>query len=212
MSKDSISFIAQKSKELLNSQIESYRSLFTKAGMIIGILSLFIPVFLFLIEKSFFIVKLISIIPIGMMIYGILKMLNILRSPELSRGFNEDKYEDLINQDLKDVEKFEISSNKLSIKENDNLLSKYQKKYNRGITLIGISLITSILLLVSDVTLKTILKEDAMSNNEEEKEKTKDAEVKKEKLPDVDKKDLKKLMEGGKKTKPNDDNLENLND
>jgi len=53
MAKESISFVAQKSKELVESPIQSYRSLFTKAGMLMGLQSLFLPLYIFIIERAF---------------------------------------------------------------------------------------------------------------------------------------------------------------
>ena len=46
-----LEFLAEKVKELLDRQIDSYRANHTKAGTIIGISSVFIPIFLFLIEN-----------------------------------------------------------------------------------------------------------------------------------------------------------------
>ena len=201
MNNNSISFVAKKSKELLNIQIESYRSLFIKSGIIIGVISIFLPIFLFLLEEAYFFIKILSIIPIGLLFWGILELLSILRSAEFYRGFNEDKFEKLINKELKEIEKFEIAANKLSIIENDKSLMKQQRKYNRDITLVGISLIISMSLLISDITLKTIYEDSNMTEKKKDKRQTENSDIKKEELPEVTKDDLKKLSEGVKKKK-----------
>lgn len=66
----SIEIIAEKSKELLDRQIQTYRNKQDKATTILGILSLFFPIYLFVIEKSTYWVKLLSIVPIIVMTIG----------------------------------------------------------------------------------------------------------------------------------------------
>ena len=48
----SLELIYNESKDLLQKQIESYRNHHAKAGTIIGIIALFFPLFLFIIENA----------------------------------------------------------------------------------------------------------------------------------------------------------------
>ena len=111
MSHESISYIANKSKELLATQISSYRSLHQKAGVIIGITSLFAPLFLFLVDKSSLWIKICSAVLILSLFVGILLLFFTLKATKLSQGYDEKCFEDLINEELKYVHKFEIAYN-----------------------------------------------------------------------------------------------------
>jgi len=148
MSNDAIEYIEGKSKEILKGQIESYRILHSRAGIVIGLLTLFISIFLFIIEKTNTIIQIISIIPILLLIYGIYQMLQVMKSVALFRGYNEKKFEEFINYDIKYLKKYEIAANKLAIQMNDKILRNQNNMYNRGITSIIFSFIVLIILVV----------------------------------------------------------------
>ena len=148
MSNDPIEYIEGKSKEILKGQIESYRILHSRAGIVIGLLTLFISIFLFIIEKTNTIIQIISIIPILLLIYGIYQMLQVMKSVALFRGYNEKKFEEFINYDIKYLKKYEIAANKLAIQMNDKILRNQNNMYNRGITSIIFSFIVLIILVV----------------------------------------------------------------
>ncbi|UCH92551.1 MAG: hypothetical protein JSV88_19955 [Candidatus Aminicenantes bacterium] len=148
MSNDPIEYIEGKSKEILKGQIESYRILHSRAGIVIGLLTLLISIFLFIIEKTNTIIQIISIIPILLLIYGIYQMLQVMKSVALFRGYNEKKFEEFINYDIKYLKKYEIAANKLAIQMNDKILRNQNNMYNRWITSIIFSFIVLIILVV----------------------------------------------------------------
>lgn len=149
MSNDAIEYIEGKSKEILKGQIETYRLVHSRAGIVISLLALFISIFLFIIEKTNTIIQIISIIPILLLIYGICQMLQIMKSVALFRGYNEKKFEEFIGYDIKYLKKYEIAANSLAIQKNDEILQNQSNIYNRGITSIMISFILLIILVVT---------------------------------------------------------------
>lgn len=148
MNKGVLEIIAEKSRYLIDAQIQSYRSLFTKAGTIIGVGALFIPIFLFILHDSILTIKIVSIAPIILMVIGLILMLLMMRSPQFFRGFKEDKFEDLINLEYEELLTDEISANITSINENGYILYKAGKKFNWGIICFIISIIISVILLI----------------------------------------------------------------
>lgn len=207
---DSVKYIAEKSKELLLTQIDSYRALNQNAGIAIAVASLFAPFFVFLVEKAEFWIRIFSILLIIPLIIGIILLLLSLKSQKLNRGYDETNFEEFINIDIDEVFKNEIAYNKHSIEENDKILKKQNKKYNIGINFILISIILSIILLFIESTFKkdninnniiiynTIMENEKKTTGSEEKTST-NSEEKKEKvitLPKIDIKKVKKLNEG----------------
>lgn len=198
--KDSIEYIANKSKELLSNQIDSYRSLHQKASTLIAITAIFVPLFLFLVEKACFWIKISAAILIIPMIIGIVLLVLTLRAKKISEGYDESVFEELINKKIKAVYKTEIAYNKYSIEQNDIILNSQNKKYNIGLVLILISIILSIGLMITDtidknnktVTENTMAKKD----NETKSSATTMDSTKKETLPKVDPKKVKQLNEG----------------
>jgi len=156
MNKKSIEYIAQKSKELLNGQIESFRSLHQKSGTVIAIASIFAPIFLFLLDKSQDWLKIVAVIFILLLIIGVVILLINLRTKKLYQGFDESLFQDLLNEDIVDVYLYEISYNEKSIEKNDIILNKQNKMYNMGIGLIVFSIIWSLAVLIADTILKVV--------------------------------------------------------
>lgn len=148
-----LEFLAEKAKELLDRQIDSYRTNHTKAGTIIGISSVFIPIFLYIIEKSASIIKILSIIPIIGFLYSMILMINILRSRPLDQGFNQYQFDQLVKQDYESILLYEIGAKKDSITDNQKITESQNRKFNRGLIITVISIFFSISLLILNLTI-----------------------------------------------------------
>ncbi|NLI59611.1 MAG: hypothetical protein GX387_14100 [Clostridium sp.] len=146
-----LEFLAERVRELLDRQISSYRTNHTKAGTIIGISSVFIPVFLFIIEKSPKLIQLLSIIPIVIFLYSIILMINILRSRKLDQGFNQHQFDKLVKEDYQTILLYEIGAKKNSITDNQEITEKQNVKFNRGLIATVIAIFISISLLLSNL-------------------------------------------------------------
>ena len=198
--KKSIEYVAIKSKELLATQIDSYRSLHQKAGTAVAVAALFAPLFLFLIENAILWVRITAMILIIPLSIGIKFLLLTLLAKKLDHGYDETNFEDLINKDLKEVHKFEIAYNKYSIEKNKNILTDQNKKYNWGIGIIIITIILSISLLIIDTSISANSSDTkhniTMAKDNKKTTSSKSDSVKKETLPKVDPKKVIKLNEG----------------
>jgi len=148
-----LEFLVNKSQELLNKQISSYRQKHSNSGIIITILALFIPFFLTGLENSHLIIKYLSIVPIGLLIWAIILFIKVLRTKSLDQGFHPDKFDEFVNSKYKKVLLFEIGANRDSFVDNKKITNESDKKYNLGIKLTLISIIISTcLLLVNNFT------------------------------------------------------------
>ncbi len=158
MKEESLKYIAEQSKELLQKQINCYGITNQKAGTVLAISALFAPLFLFLIERAQLWVSISAVIIIVPLIIGVILMLSILKAKELNRGYGESSFEELINKDIIEVYQNEITYNKYSIEQNDIILHDQKKKYNCGITLMIISIVLSIGLMDTSVILNSFFK------------------------------------------------------
>ena len=146
-----LEFLAERAKELLDRQISSYRTNYTKAATIIGISSVFIPVFLFFIEKSQKVIQFISLLPILIFLISIVLLILVLMSQQLYQGFNQKQFDNLVNQDYESILLYEIGAKKDSISDNEAIVEKQNKLYNKGLIATIIAILLSILLLITSV-------------------------------------------------------------
>jgi len=176
-SKD-LEFLAERGRELLDRQLSSYRTNHTKAGTVIGISSVFIPVFLFIIEKTPVFIQILSVIPIAIFMYSIILMINILRSRPLYQGFNQNQFDRLIEKDYENILLYEIGAKKDSIADNQKITEKQNKNFNRGLVATVIAIFFSISLLITNLAINNY-------NIMAEKSNSKTTQVSKDKKPDV---------------------------
>jgi hypothetical protein len=114
-------------------------------------LAIFIPVFLFIIDKAAISVKEFSVISIICFILGIACMFRVLYIFKLYRGIKEKQYDTLINNTKIDNLLYEIAANKTSITENDQQLSNQNKYYIWGLWSVIFSVIFSTILLTFSI-------------------------------------------------------------
>lgn len=143
-----LEFLASKSSELLDKQINSYRQKHSNAGTIITVLALFIPFFLSGLDNSFNSIKLFAILPIGLLLWAIILLIQVLRTKPLDQGFHVDQFDELINKKHEEILLYEISANKSSFKDNEKVTENQNNKFNRAIQLTVISIILSTTLLL----------------------------------------------------------------
>jgi K+-sensing histidine kinase KdpD len=211
-----LEFLAERVRELLDRQISSYRTNHTKAGTIIGISSVFIPVFLFIIEKSPKPIQLLSIIPIAIFLYSIILMINILRSRMLDQGFNQHQFDKLVKEDYETILLYEIGAKKNSITDNQKITEKQNKKFNRGLIATVVAIFISITLLLSNLIINQNTSTMSDKTNQETTQTPNDGESDVSKttdrvIPDVPKDERMPLNEGYE-PKINSSSKEKLND
>jgi hypothetical protein len=145
-----LEFLALNSKEIVEKQVESFRTLHTYAGTIIGAKALFIPIFLNNFTGTAQFIQWASLLPIGMFIAVILLMLSLFRSKPLDQAFRALKYKELMNKSYTDILIYEIEANTQSYNRNIVITTQTTKRYSIGITLITTALIISISLVMAN--------------------------------------------------------------
>jgi len=196
-----LEFLAEKSKEMVEKQIESYRQKHSNAGTIIGVIALFIPFFLNGLDNAYSIVQYLSIVPIGLLVWAIILMLGVLRTKLMYQFFSVDKFKDLVNTDYEKILLYEIGANNDSFRDNKPIDENVNNIYNFGIKLTTISIIISVGLLLANnfwqpekpATKVQLIKTDKMENNNEEKPRE---------IPTVPPTDRERLNEGVDKPRP----------
>ena len=146
-----IEFLANKSKDFIDKQISAYRQKQSNSGSIMAIISLFIPFFLSGLDDAYTCVKLISIIPIGLFVYGIFSFIEVLKSRPLDQGFHTNKFQELANlNDFKKVLLYEIGANQSSFNDNTAKVDKANNSFDRGIKVTTVAVLFSIGLLLTN--------------------------------------------------------------
>jgi hypothetical protein len=146
-----IEFLAAKSKDFIDKQIGAYRQKQTNSGSIMAIISLFIPFFLSGLDEAYIYVKLISIIPVGLFVYGIFAFIEVLKSRSLDQGFHTNKFQDLVNlNDYKKVLLYEIGANQSSFNDNTPKVNKANNIFDRGIKVTTLAVLFAIGLLLTN--------------------------------------------------------------
>ncbi|MEI7422424.1 MAG: hypothetical protein WCK18_10030 [Prolixibacteraceae bacterium] len=199
-----LEFLAERARELLDRQITSFRATHAKAGSIIAVVAIFVPLFLSIIEKSVFIIKVFSIIPIVLLCYSLVLMIEILRQKKLDQGFNESQFDKLVNKSYEDILLYEIGAKKDSFTDNQVITESHNRKFNYGLSYT----ITAIFLSFALLTLSIFVepkKTTTMSENEKtentnnviSKETTPDTSKTKDRvIPSVPKEERTQLNEG----------------
>jgi hypothetical protein len=194
-----LEFLTERARELLDRQIDSYRSNHAKAGTIIGASAIFIPIFLFIIEKSPIIIQLLSAIPIILFLVAIIMMFIVLHSKKLDQGFNQNQFTKLVNWKYKRILLYEIGAKTSSITDNQKITFRQNRIFNRGLIITIIAIILSIILLFSNSIIKQPETMDKKTKQTTETTKDKELDVKKTKaneIPIVPKEERMILNEG----------------
>ncbi|HPI54919.1 MAG TPA: hypothetical protein PLU10_09510 [Chitinophagaceae bacterium] len=141
-------FLAINSKEIIEKQVDSYRTQHSYAGTIIGFTVLFIPFFLNSLNSSDQLLQFISILPIALFVSSILLMLSIFRGKPLDQALSVTKYKELLKKTYKEILLFEIEANKISYIKNNTVTLRGSKRYMQGVGLTSIAILISIILLL----------------------------------------------------------------
>lgn len=150
-----LEFLASRSRQSLNDQIESYTGNHNKAGRIITVNALFTSFFLFLLKEgdtSEFIVYA-SIIPFLLLFFAIYFLLQIFVSRKIHQGFKPKNYDIIYYMSYEEVLNYELSANISSIEQNAETVFKQNRRLNWGIALTYLAgVIFTILIIVSQAS------------------------------------------------------------
>lgn len=144
---DTAKYLAEKSKEWVDRQLNTYREKRSVASTIIGLNTLFVPFFLGGIADSLFWIKIVAIVPILIISVALIYLISIYYLKRLEQGLAPEKYQDAINKSYGDAILFEIAVNRDSIHSNTPILERVNKAYRIGINLTQIAIVLSIIVL-----------------------------------------------------------------
>lgn len=157
-----LEFLATKSKELMDKQINSYRQQQATASSIVAIVALFIPLFLSNLDEAYQWIKIIAVGSVALFVTAIcLLLFHVFRSRPLSQALSFDKLSELINSNnYEEILLYEISANKASFQDNKTILISRNKFYNVAVLLTISAIIISVILLLSNKFLKRDKRKD----------------------------------------------------
>lgn len=149
---ENLKFLASKSEFLLTQQRESYRNKRTMASAVIGVIAVFIPLFINGISEINITFKYLAVVPIIILAISGMIMLKIMFSRPLDFSFSVNKFPSLVKEKYNKVLLFEIGANVASFNQNKSITASQNKMYNRGvgITILGI-LIAIIILILGNI-------------------------------------------------------------
>lgn len=156
--KDNLEFLVVKSRDLLQEQLKSYESANNKAGILISISSLLIPIAVTFISSSdsLIVIKYLTILPTLLMIIALIYLLRVLMPKGLDHGFNFEQFETQLNNNYNDLLLYEIGANRDSYSDNMVIVSRQNKNFKSGIKLIfSSSIIIFVLVTVNLFASKT---------------------------------------------------------
>jgi len=165
---NNLEFLVLKSRDLLQEQLKSYESANNKAGILISISSLLIPITITFISGSdtLLFIKYLTIFPIGLMIIALIFLLKVLMPKGLDHGFNFGQFEKQINNNYKDLLLYEIGANRDSYAYNTKIVTRQNKNFKKGIKLIFSSaIIIFVIVTVSLFISKPESNEKIIKNN-----------------------------------------------
>jgi hypothetical protein len=159
-----LEFLSERARELLDRQITSFRANHAKAGTIIAIITIFIPIFLYIIEKASYFIQLLAIIPLLILGYALYLMIKILKTEKLDQGFDVTQFDKLINEKYERILLYEIGAKKYSFIDNQLITEKQNKRFEKGLNTTIIAIILSFTILISNVFYESI-KPNSMNNS-----------------------------------------------
>ena len=139
----------RESEELLKRQNDAYNVTYSKAGSLIIVAAIFIPLASSYLQKfddslAWFILFL---IPLVLILRGVWMLVNVLKPVEISSGVNPDDYDAILDKSREDMLLHIIGTNRSCYVANRDSLSKLQKDFLCGIKCVfgGIALWLSLL-------------------------------------------------------------------
>ena len=143
-------FLAAKSQDLINKQVESYRHHQSNSATVLTLLAVFLPFFLNGLSDSALPIKYASVLPTALIVAAILILLQIFRSQPLDQSFAHTEFLSLINESYEQILLFEIGANTQSFAANSPITARANAQYNRALLLTVIAVILSAGLLMAD--------------------------------------------------------------
>ena len=146
---EDLEFLATKSKEMVETQRNSWRQEQNNATAVITIIAIFLPLYINGLDSTPKITRYLSVIPISLFLIAVVLLLRyVFLSKTVYIGTNFERFQELINaQKYNEVLLYEIGANKASFELNDAKLETRKRFYNRSVVITGIAILLSTALL-----------------------------------------------------------------
>jgi hypothetical protein len=148
MSNEIFEKVESRGELILSRQIDSYRAIQNRAGLLLGTLTIFISFYPALIKDFNFGLRNVGISSFIVSTISIVLTLIVLRHKKLDEGIGEHRFEPLINENYDDYMNQSISALKTSIEANDKKLKKMNKKFNMSLYSFIFALLLSVLTII----------------------------------------------------------------
>ena len=133
MSNEVFEKVEARAELILSRQIESYRAIQNRAGLLLGTLTIFISFYPSLIKDFDCQFRNLGIASFIVSSISIVITLFVVRHKKLDEGLGEHRFEHLLNEKYDSYMTESISALKTSIETNDKKLKKINRQFNRGL-------------------------------------------------------------------------------
>ncbi len=168
-----LEILSEKSRYILEKQIEEIRYMGSKAGTIVGIGAIFFPLIIYIFDKleKLDVNNILLIISLFSFILGVVLLTFVLVASKTYTGYKETELDRLSNETIKEIHTYEIRGNKGAIKENQKKLKWLKPLYNASTWMTNISIIIISILLITSIFNNN--QDDIMKKNKKIDKKTK---------------------------------------
>lgn len=137
---------------ILSRQIESYRAIQNRAGLLLGTLTIYISFYPSLIKDFDCGLRNLGIVSFIVCSVSIVLTLMVVRHKKLDEGLGEHRFENLLNEKYETYMTQSISALKTSIETNDKKLKKMNKQFNRSLYIFIFALLLGVLTIILNYT------------------------------------------------------------
>lgn len=151
--KETLKLVSDRSRFVVESQLESIRSKQSFSGTIIGVVSLFTPFFLNFIQDASYYFKFLALIPLAMLVLVLVLMLLVLTAKPIGRTMQPNKFEEMIERHENDALLYDIAYHKQAYMNNIGVYNTISNRYLISVWLtIGAVIFSTFILFIDRVT------------------------------------------------------------
>jgi hypothetical protein len=140
--------IESRGELILSRQIESYRAIQNRAGLLLGTLTIYISFYPALIKDFNERLQFTGVISFVISGLSILLTLLIIKHKRLEEGYGEHKFSELVNDGYEKYITYSISSLKAAIENNDRELTRMNRQFNFSLYIFILGLLLGVLTIV----------------------------------------------------------------
>ena len=152
MSNEVFEKVEARGELILSRQIESYRAIQNRAGLLLGTLTIYISFYPSLIKDFDCVLRNIGILSFITSSVSIVLTLMVVRHKKLDEGLGEHRFENLLNEKYESYMTQSISALRTSIETNDKKLKKMNKQFNRSLYIFISALLLGVLTIILNYT------------------------------------------------------------